>query len=146
MCDGKFVDVDLGDNYPRGIICHYNDESKVVYTFKTCHSEDAEDYGGKTHKKYYLGSVKGGVTRYRWSNDNNTYTELASPAFVADKGSLGFFFLGEKPALDNKIVGDTYNCPRQIGFVKTTKDFSKVLSNGPEEIGGYYTFGGDYTS
>jgi hypothetical protein len=67
---------------------------------------------------------------------------LASPAFVnTSDDALGFFFLGENPALDNGCAGATYhNSPRQIGFVKYTKDLSKVLTPGNVEKGGLYTF------
>lgn len=90
---------------------------------------------------------KGGQTFYKHSNDNNTYTELAAPTYVkTGDDCLGFFFLGEFPSLDNGCVGAEYlNSPRQIGFVKVSKDLSKVCSPGKIEKGGFYTFTGKWT-
>ena len=53
------------------------------------------------------------ISERKWSNDNNTYTELAAPAYVDCADGLGFFFLGECPALDNGCAGAQYhNSPR----------------------------------
>jgi hypothetical protein len=112
VCDGKFVHVDLGDNYPRGIICHFDGEDKVVYNFKTLHGQDEKNMAGAPFPKYTEAS-KNGKNFWQWSNDNNTYTELAAPAYVDCADGLGFFFLGECPALDNGCAGAQYhNSPR----------------------------------
>jgi len=46
VCDGKFVDVDLGDNYPRGIICNFDGKEKIVYSFKTLHVKRPKNMAG----------------------------------------------------------------------------------------------------
>ena len=59
---------------------------------------------------------------YKWSNDNNVYTELASPGFLEVDDGFIFFFLGENPSLDNSKTGELLNTPRNIGFTKVSKD------------------------
>ena len=55
------------------------------------------------------------------------------------------FFVGEQPSLDNRYTGDTLNTPRNIGFVKPDLNLKEIISEGPEEKGGYYTFNGAWT-
>lgn len=102
--EGKFVDVDLGDNYPRGIIVHIDGESKMIYSFKTLHGKEEKSPAGVKYPLYDEISTKD-QKFYKWSNDNNTYTELASPAFNEVDDGFIFFFLGENPALDNSKAG-----------------------------------------
>lgn len=161
---GEFLGIDLGDNYPRGVHLHlFSDagiKSRVVYTFKTHHGESANSPSGKTYDRYNEASV-GGKTFYKWSNDNNTYTELGAVVEVSD----GFlvFFVGEPDANGKSInngraQGYLLDC-RNVGFVKIKKSFSTgpftnasvlpsdmVLSNGPAEESGFYDFGGGWSA
>lgn len=147
--DGSYVGMDLGDNYPRGVnLWRFNGtgkwkKSRVVYTFKTKHSSSP----GSQPYPVYTEISTANTTYYRWSNDNYVYTELAHPGIVetADGGLL-VFFSGETPPLDNSKVGSALNTARNLGFVKVPKDLtsSEVLSLGPVETGGYYSFGGGW--
>jgi hypothetical protein len=56
------------------------------------------------------------------------------------------FFAGERPALDNSLVGSNFNAPRNLGFVHVSADMQSVLSPGATETGGFYTFGGGWTA
>ena len=58
------------------------------------------------------------------------------------------FFAGEQPALDNSQTGSYLNNPRNLGFVKIPADLSStaVMSKGPAETGGFYTFGGTWSA
>ena len=86
--------------------------NKVVYNFKTLHGQEEKNMAGTPFPKYKEAS-KNGKNFWQWSNDNNTYTELAAPAYVNCGDGLGFFFLGECPALDNGCAGAQYhNSPR----------------------------------
>ena len=157
--DGEFLAIDLGDNYPRGVNLHKFDassiKSRVVYTFKTRHGASAQNPAGKTFDKYDEAS-KGGTTYYKWSNDNDTYTELGG-VVQTSKGYL-VLFIGEREPLDNSKVGQSLNAPRDIGFVLVREDFESatktgsnmvsddlVLSAGAEEKGGFYTFQGAWS-
>lgn len=47
--------------------------------------------------------------------------------------------------MNSSKVGDYNNSPRNIGFVKTSKNLKEpVISDGPEEKGGFFTFGGQW--
>ncbi|MDP6943261.1 MAG: hypothetical protein QF464_03855, partial [Myxococcota bacterium] len=76
---GRFVGIDLGDNYPRGVHLHRFDEggidSRVVYTFKTAHGTSAENPAGDTFALYEEISDEE-MSFFQWSNDNATYTEI----------------------------------------------------------------------
>lgn len=114
---GKFIAVDLGDNYPRGINLHTFDDvrknSNLVYQFKTLHSTTSnypifEEIS--TPEKTY----------YKASNDNNCYSEISS-LVEHDSGYL-VFFTGERRPLDNTQVGSQINNPRNLGLIRTTFD------------------------
>ena len=81
---------------------------------------------------------------YKWSNDNNVYTELGAPGFQEVDDGILIFFLGENPALDNSKTGEYLNGPRNIGFVKINSDL-EIISEGETEVGGFYTFQGAWT-
>jgi len=149
---GEFVGIDLGDNYPRGINLHTFDEnlhSKVVYSFKTEHGTTADCWGIKTFPLYPEISTAE-KKYYKWSNDNNTYTNLGAVSDVGD-GYL-VTFLGEPDAngkaLNNSQAG--LPCPMNVGFVKVNYQFylnensnqDIFLSKGISETGGFFTFGG----
>lgn len=159
---GKFLAIDLGDNYPRGINLHRFDaqgrRSRVVYTFKTEHGTRAVSPAGRKYD-FYAEISRGGKKYYKWSNDNGTYSELGSVI----EGNDGYIvlFTGEPSpagkALDNSRAGYKSTDSRNIGFVKVRKDFEKssakgcyitddlVLSRGINETGGFYTFGGYFS-
>ena len=135
------MNLDLGDNYPRGIIFHVDGESKLVYSFKTLHGEEPNSPAGRPYDLY--SEISSDSKKfYKWSNDNNVYTELASPGFIEVDDGFIFFFLGENPSLDNSKTGELLNTPRNIGFTKISKDLKTRLSEGPVEKGGFYTFDG----
>ena len=156
----EFIAMDLGDNYPRGVNLHMFKNrlrSKVVYTFKTAHGVTADCWGIATYPEYTEISTKE-KKYYRWSNDNNTYTELGG---IVDTGD-GYLvsFCGEPDekglSLDNGKSG--MPMPRNVGFVKVVKNYfdisegtsseiseKMVLSNGISEKGGFYTFGGKWS-
>ena len=47
--------------------------------------------------------------------------------------------------LDSSKTGTYNNCSRNVGFVKISKDMKTFLSDGPEEKGGFFTFGGQWS-
>lgn len=153
-----FIGADLGDNYPRGV--HFHEfkskeetvikSSKVVYTFKTEHgTRPSYSTGMPTYPKY-IEISKTGKTFYKWSNDNSTYGEIGGVVEVSD-GYL-IFFTGEPSpegkSIDNFRAGNSED-PRNVGFVKISKTFNQdekpILSNGINEKGGFYSFGGRWT-
>ena len=124
--DGKVTGMDLGDNFPRGIsIWNVDFENepvlKNIYGFKTLHGEVATNPSGST-KDEYTEISGGGTTFYQWSNDNQVYTELAANGFLEYDDGYVVMFLGENPALDNSQVGEYLNGPRNVGYVKVSKD------------------------
>lgn len=83
------------------------------------------------------------TTYYKWSNDNNVYTELSAPGFEEMSDGYDIFFVGENPSLDNSLaLGGYVDSPRNIAFIKISKDQQEVLSDGEPEYGGYYSFNG----
>lgn len=158
--NGEFIGMDLGDNYPRGINMHKFDENstyiqhKLVYTFKTYHGTTPKSPAGQAYPKYDEISTPQQVF-YKWSNDNGTYTELGGIVEVND-GYL-VIFAGEPDATGKSINNaratayETIDA-RNLGFVKVRKDFENaqtlkeaILSKGASEVGGFYTFGGDWS-
>lgn len=145
-----FMAVDLGDNYPRGIHTHRftstgSRQRKVVYTFKTEHGQTAKSPSGAVYDKYTEISTPE-KTFYKWSNDNNVYTEIAHPAAIQADGKYIMIFASEFPSLDNSITGSTINAPRNLGFVALSSDFSTIVSDGDSSTGGFYNFGGGWSS
>jgi len=154
----EFVAIDLGDNYPRGVNLHRftqtSKNAKLVYAFKTQHGTSPTSPAGVTYPLYDDISTST-TSYYKWSNDNNTYTELGGVVENADGYSV--FFIGEpdanKLALNNARVGGYLNDARDIGMVKVARNFTNasslssiVLSPGITENGGFYTFGGGWTA
>ena len=159
---GKFLGMDLGDNYPRGLHLHRFDEagrrSALVYTFKTEHASEPKLIGSKKSAVYPEIS-RGGQTFYKWSNDNATYTELGGIAEC--EAGIAVVFAGEAShegrALDNgRSLGRHFD-PRNLGLVLVRKDFEavpgekgkaiphgRILSEGKAESGGFYDFGGGW--
>lgn len=160
--DGRFVAIDMGDNYPRGINLHHIEggrQSRVVYTFKTLHGTTPQSPAGVTYPVY--AEISGEQTYYQWSNDNNVYSELGS-VIEFDDGYL-VTFIGEPDeqgrALRNDRARDYAGDARNVGIVKVVKNFATagqtpnvvtddvVLSGGPGSVteeGGFYTFGGQW--
>lgn len=143
--NGRFTGMDIGDNYPRGInfwsMSADDRKMNTIYQFKTAHSTYAKSPVGYTYDKYDEISTSE-QTFYKWSNDNNVYTELSAPGFEEMPNGYNIFFVGENPALDNKLTGGYVGSPRNIGFVKISLDQETVLSDGEPEYGEYYTFNG----
>lgn len=150
---GKFLAIDLGDNYPRGVHLHRFDETgregKIVYTFKTEHGQSARSPAGRSYPVYSEISG-GGKTFYQWSNDNRTYSEIGGVHEMQD--GIAVFFAGEPDAsgkaLNNARAGGNHNDARNLGMVFVKKDFSSgdpVLSKGIHETGGFYSFGGTFS-
>lgn len=75
------MNVDLGDNYPRGIVLHVNRKEKMIYSFKTEHGDKPQNSAGVPFPLYDEISTAE-KQFYKWSNDNNVYTELANPAVL----------------------------------------------------------------
>ncbi|MBK8397738.1 MAG: hypothetical protein IPL26_21195 [Leptospiraceae bacterium] len=92
-----FVDMDLGDNFPRGFNLHKPSGSKVIFTYKTAH------YKGENR-----------------SNDNNTYSELGGLA-VSD---VGYVVLGSsEKSFDNNKTGTYLNESRNLFMLLVDKNF-----------------------
>jgi len=162
---GEFLGIDLGDNYPRGVNLHkFNaaeKRSRVIHTFKTLHGTANSRYSGDPLAPIpvYSEISGGGTTYYRWSNDNNTYTELGGVAETA--GGYTVSFIGEPDGqghtLNNARVGGYLNDPRNIGLVRVREDFENasgsgsqvsddlVLTSGVIETGGFYSYGGAWS-
>lgn len=150
--EGWYLGMDLGDNYPRGVnLWELKGDSrswrkKLVYTFKTKHGTSPTSPAGAAYPEYTAISTAQ-QTYYQWSNDNYLYTELAHPGLHEVDDTVLVFFAGEKPPLDNSLVGKAMNVARNVAWVKISRDLqnSSVLSPGEEEIGGFYTFGGSFS-
>lgn len=116
----------------------------TIYQFKTLHGTTAMNPQGKYFEKYEELSTDE-QSYYQWSNDNNVYTELSAPGFEEMEDGFHVFFVGENPPLDNTLANGLVGTPRNIGFVKVSKEDTRViLSDGATETGGYYTFNGDF--
>jgi hypothetical protein len=117
--------MDLGDNFPRGInFWAFTKEEKVmntIYSFKTLHGIEPKSPAGVSYDPYPAASSKN-KTFYKWSNDNEVYTELSATGFEEVSDGYIVFFIGEAPALDNSKTGASLNAPRNICFTKISKD------------------------
>lgn len=147
--DGTFLGMDLGDNFPRGIHVWRFDantnwfrEKFNVYNFKTKHATQSAG------RAAYPEVSTAQTTYYKWSNDNNVYTELAHQGLIEVDDGLLVFFAGERPPLDNLRVGGVMNEPRNLGFVKVGKQLAQkvVLSSGAIESGGFYNYAGQWST
>lgn len=157
----EFLGLDLGDCYPRGVnltkFTAAGKASRIVFTFKTQHATEARNGSPK-----YDEISTGGRTFYKWSNDNNTYTELGgvvegrvsySVVFSTDRSTEG-------KVLDNSRAFRECDDPRDLALVRVVKNFDQVkstnevsdalLAGGPPagttaETGGFFNFGGSWT-
>jgi len=110
--NGRFTGIDIGDNYPRGInFWSYGQSDRfdriinTIYEFKTSHSHSPISPAGVTYDKYEeISSPES--TYYKWSNDNNVYTELSAPGFEENNDAYNVFFVGENPPLDNSLTSE----------------------------------------
>lgn len=100
-----------------------------------------------------------GQSFFKWSNDNQTYTQLGGLILASD--GYVVVFCGEPgpdgKALDNTRTGKANKDSRNIGLVRVIENFDKskgkgnvvsddlVLTKGITESGGFYTFGGVWT-
>ena len=77
--------VELGDNFPRGILFWSADletqNEKLIYAIKTEHNDKETENGVMFHEVYTEISTDE-KTFYRYSNDNNVYTEISAPGFI----------------------------------------------------------------
>lgn len=146
--DGKFTGLDLGDNYPRGIRMYSYDKdemlSKEIYYFKTRHGTEEKSPAQVVYDRYDEISTSD-KSFYKWSNDNDVYTELGASGFIETDDGYIVFFLSETPSLDNQYTGEILNTPRNLGFTKISKDLQTKLSPGIKETGGFFTFNGAWT-
>jgi len=171
----EFISMDLGTSNPRGI--HLNtfsaddqrSRSVVVYNFKTHHATAAMSPAGVSYPRYPEIDANN-LQFFKWSDDDNTYTELAHSGIEEVSDGLLIFFVGERPSLDNSQTGLVLNAARNVGFVKISSSISAkdVLSNSmspppstspsppsttpsppstspPPEIGGFYDVHGHWT-
>lgn len=158
---GEFIGIDLGDNYPRGINLHRlsdkSRQSRVVYTFKTAHGRTPANPAGTVFPPYPEISTPE-KNYYKWSNDNNTYSELGGIIETA-QGYMVVFSGAPSPegkVLDNSRLGTNNTDKRNIGLVIAVKDFHRIpatgnvvpdellQSKGPSETGGFYAFNGTW--
>ncbi len=154
---GEFIGLDLGDNFPRGLNMHRiakgSLESSVIFTYKTAHAtKPGEDYPA------YPEISGNGRTYYKWSNDNNTYSELGG--VVEGKTCFVVVFSTDRSpegkVLDCSRVG-VENEPRDLCLLRIVKTFAR--GGGPQvndtlmaglpkgaqaETGGYYDFTGKW--
>jgi len=170
--DGSmFVGVDLGDNFPRGIHLHQFDatskQSKVVYNFKTKHATTIVDMIDVDHCADYANVSdciyteisNANETYYRWSNDNNVYTDITQVVQVGPESGDGYlvFFAGERRPLDSTQVGSSLNNPRNVGLIRLRSDVFAVTNvteaivrmqgdgSSEPEFGGFYNYGGTWS-
>lgn len=82
---------------------------------------------GKTFPRYDEISAHGD-TRYKWSNDNATYTELAGAVPV--KSGIAVIFAGERcrggRTMDNSRALDRHLDPRNLAVILVRDDFEKL--------------------
>ena len=133
---GQFLAMDLGDNYPRGVHLHrLTDDglqSRVVFTLKTLHGEQAVTPAGETYPIYPEASGDG-HTYYQWSNDNRTYTELGGMAETPQ--GIVSVFATERSLLDNSRVGADWNETRELAMVRVRSDFEQAApGRGPHWV------------
>ncbi|CAJ1371870.1 unnamed protein product [Effrenium voratum] len=149
---GGFLGVGTFDASPRGIQVmrlQYNSmDTFQVYAVKTRHGAGPTNPAGTSFPVFEEISSPG-KTFYKWSNDNQVYTEMAQPGLVEVEDGFLVFFAGEAPALDSsKMVPseESVQSPRNMGWVKIGKNIGakQVLSDGPVEKGGFYGFRGEW--
>jgi hypothetical protein len=118
--DGQtFVSLDLGDNYPRGIILHQltpqSKVGRVVFTYKTAL--------GKTPHPHRKGPDGQPLPPGKWSNDNRTYTELGD--VIPTPGGYLVTFASEK-STDNSVARGELNEPRNVGMVLVNRGLAQI--------------------
>lgn len=126
-------------------------DSFIAYTYKALHSTQNKAEDGEAGADVYPSTDE--VTRYKRSNDNRCYTEIAFQTFISvDNGSASLvFFTGEFPALDYTGIGTgSMVKSRNLAFIKINNDISQeeILSDGPgakpKEVGGFYNYWGNW--
>lgn len=160
---GEFLGIDLGDCYPRGVHLHkftpVEKKSRVVFTFKTAHATSP-----KNNSPVYDEISRDGKTFYKWSNDNNTYTELGGA--IEGRASYSVIFATDRSTegrvLDNSRAFGKCDDPRDLAMVRIIKDFEKAPATSCEvsdlilagglppgtrtETGGFFNFGGNWST
>ncbi len=157
---GEFLALDLGDNSPRGLHLHRISrgslQSAVIFTYKTAHSTDP----GKGYPAWPEISGKG-KTFYKWSNDNETYTELGG--VVETKTCYEVIFSTERSpdgkVLDNSRAG-AKDEPKDLAMLRVVKEFGRgeggdntrvddslmvgLPRGSASESGGFFNFHGEW--
>jgi len=161
--NGTFLTAELGDqrgmavrrisvkghdpDQPGQPLSEPRKDSWTPYTYKALHSRTAKG------AELYPEMSQDGVERYKRSNDNRCYSEIAFNTFISVDGGAAslMFFTGEFPALDYTDIGSgSMLKSRNLAFIKLSNDISKqeILSDGPgaepEEHGGYYSYWGNW--
>ncbi|GEM_PF-2921705 len=153
---GEFIGLDLGDNFPRGLHLHRlgraSRASSVIFTYKTAHATEP----GNGFPAYTEISGKGRKF-YKWSNDNDTYTELGG--IVETKSSYVVVFSADRSpdgkVLDCSRIG-VPDDPRDLAMLRVVKNFERgtggtqvadalmaaLPPGAAAETGGYFDFGG----
>lgn len=105
-----FLTLDLADNYPRGFSLQKDKISKVIFTYKTYMPNEKSPYRN--------------LPAGKWSNDNNTYSDLGGVA--ADP--RGYVVLGaSEKTLDFK---NSKKDTRNLFMLLVDKDFHKIARDG----------------
>jgi hypothetical protein len=146
LYDGQsFIALDLGDNYPRGVIMHQMtneaNPGRVIFTYKTHLGQGPSPY-------------RAGLATGKWSNDNETYTELGDVLPTTDGFAV---LLPSEKSWRNQDTGQSLNESRNLAFLVVAKDFAAapqaanivtrqiVVSKGEDTPEfGFYTFDGTY--
>lgn len=157
---GEFMAVDLGDNYPRGVHLHKISKaglkSRVVFTFKTRHGTKPTN-----SKQVYKEISKGKTKFYKWSNDNEVYSELGG--VLEGRKSYSVIFSADRSlegkVLDNSRAFPGNKDPRDLVFMRIVKNFDRVkdtdnvmsdqliagrIKRSEVETGGFYDFRGKW--
>ena len=126
-----------------------------VYHSKVRHSENEYNPDGKKFEQYivYNADEKDEVITYKWSNDSQLYTELASPGFEETEYGYLIFFVGEINPLNNTQTREILNSPRSIGVQYVSHDLTTIQTNqlalertNGTETGFYYDYWGNIIS
>ena len=75
--------------------------------------------------------------------DLRVYTELSKSGLIEVEDGFLIFFISEGPeSLNNQNTQNVLNGPRNLGFIKVSKDLESILSLGSEQRGGYFNLNG----
>ncbi len=106
----SFINLDLGDGYPRGFFIGRKGMGKVVFTYKTSMPDYESPYRDLPPGK--------------WSNDNDTYSQIGGLAI--DKKGLVVLGSSEKSLNFANPAADS----RNLFMVLVDKDFDRIETDG----------------